>query len=136
MIPIVSSRVLRLILEQRRNLLTAMALPCTFLSFPAVCAPLRGMTSGAVRHGKAVRLILESAGEWKAQPVWPEEQSAGQDTQNEFPARLTIPPTSDNGMWHSPRWDSVWFPDAFIGPMAELLCALPSRIGCQRSIRI
>ncbi len=30
----------------------------------------------------------------------------------------------DGGAWHSPRWDSVWFPDAFIGPMAELLCAL------------
>ncbi len=23
-----------------------------------------------------------------------------------------------------PRWDAVWFPDAFAGPMAELLCAL------------
>lgn len=26
--------------------------------------------------------------------------------------------------WHSPRWDEVWFPDAFVGPMADLLCAL------------
>jgi hypothetical protein len=30
----------------------------------------------------------------------------------------------DNGRWHSPSWDDVWFPDAFIGPMAELLTAL------------
>ena len=27
-------------------------------------------------------------------------------------------------VWHEPRWDEVWFPDAFIGPMAELLCAM------------
>ncbi|MBC7818981.1 MAG: gfo/Idh/MocA family oxidoreductase, partial [Planctomycetaceae bacterium] len=23
-----------------------------------------------------------------------------------------------------PRWDEVWFPEAFVGPMAQLLCAL------------
>lgn len=26
--------------------------------------------------------------------------------------------------WHKPRWKKVWFPDAFVGPMAELLVAL------------
>jgi len=26
--------------------------------------------------------------------------------------------------WERPRWDAVWFPDAFAGPLAELLCAL------------
>ncbi len=26
--------------------------------------------------------------------------------------------------WHKPRWKKVWFPDAFLGPMCELLCAL------------
>jgi predicted dehydrogenase len=26
--------------------------------------------------------------------------------------------------WVSPRWPEVWFPDAFIGTMAQLLCAL------------
>ncbi|MEX0725170.1 MAG: Gfo/Idh/MocA family oxidoreductase [Planctomycetaceae bacterium] len=26
--------------------------------------------------------------------------------------------------WHQPRWNEVWFPDAFAGPMADLLCAL------------
>jgi predicted dehydrogenase len=29
--------------------------------------------------------------------------------------------------WHAPRWKEVWFPDAFVGPMAELLCALEQR---------
>ena len=28
------------------------------------------------------------------------------------------------GGWQMPRWDEVWFPDAFVGPMAQLLCAL------------
>lgn len=40
------------------------------------------------------------------------------------PSTIDYSTTADNGAWHSPRWDSVWFPDAFIGPMAELLCAL------------
>jgi hypothetical protein len=26
--------------------------------------------------------------------------------------------------WHSPRWTEVWFPDAFVGTMAQLLVAL------------
>ena len=32
--------------------------------------------------------------------------------------------TTQTGRWHKPRWKQVWFPDAFVGPMAELLCAL------------
>jgi predicted dehydrogenase len=32
--------------------------------------------------------------------------------------------TVEIGSWLSPRWDEVWFPDAFLGPMAELLVAL------------
>lgn len=34
--------------------------------------------------------------------------------------------TIEADRWHSPRWDEVWFPDAFAGPMAELLVALES----------
>ena len=26
--------------------------------------------------------------------------------------------------WIEPRWEEAWFPDAFVGPMAELLVAL------------
>ena len=29
--------------------------------------------------------------------------------------------------WHRPVWDEVWFPDAFVGPMAQLLCALEDK---------
>ncbi len=32
--------------------------------------------------------------------------------------------TVETGKWHRPRWPEVWFPDAFLGPMAELLVAL------------
>jgi predicted dehydrogenase len=32
--------------------------------------------------------------------------------------------TIGDGVWHRPRWDEVWFPDAFAGPMAQLLVAL------------
>jgi predicted dehydrogenase len=28
------------------------------------------------------------------------------------------------GYWFQPRWTEVWFPDAFVGTMAQLLCAL------------
>jgi predicted dehydrogenase len=28
------------------------------------------------------------------------------------------------GYWFQPRWPEVWFPDAFVGTMAQLLCAI------------
>jgi predicted dehydrogenase len=45
-----------------------------------------------------------------------------------YPAR--VPSTLDfttkrqPGQWVQPRWPEVWFPDAFVGTMAQLLCAL------------
>jgi hypothetical protein len=32
--------------------------------------------------------------------------------------------TRDSGGWQKPRWDDVWFPDAFVGTMAQLLVAV------------
>jgi predicted dehydrogenase len=46
-------------------------------------------------------------------PSYPERQ----------PSTLDYTTTHD-GVWHQPRWDEVWFPDAFAGPMAQLLVAL------------
>ena len=40
------------------------------------------------------------------------------------PSTLDYTTVTDQGEWHSPRWDRVWFPDAFVGPMADLLVAL------------
>ncbi len=44
-----------------------------------------------------------------------------------YPART--PSTLDYTLkgstdWHQPRWSEVWFPDAFVGTMAQLLCAI------------
>jgi hypothetical protein len=44
-----------------------------------------------------------------------------------YPAR--VPSTIEYAVrgaetWIRPTWDAVWFPDAFVGPMAQLLCAL------------
>jgi predicted dehydrogenase len=45
-----------------------------------------------------------------------------------YPAR--VPSTLDYstrqlpGTWIEPRWSEVWFPDAFVGTMAQLLCAI------------
>ena len=32
--------------------------------------------------------------------------------------------TTTTKEWIQPRWNKVWFPDAFVGPMAQLLCAV------------
>jgi predicted dehydrogenase len=32
--------------------------------------------------------------------------------------------TTASGKWHKPRWKKAWFPDAFVGPMADLLISL------------
>jgi len=40
------------------------------------------------------------------------------------PSTLDFTTTEQPGQWFKPRWDDVWFPDAFVGPMAQLLVAL------------
>ncbi|MDA1192457.1 MAG: Gfo/Idh/MocA family oxidoreductase [Candidatus Poribacteria bacterium] len=40
------------------------------------------------------------------------------------PSTLDFTTTRHPGYWHQPRWEEVWFPDAFAGPMAQLLVAL------------
>jgi predicted dehydrogenase len=42
-------------------------------------------------------------------PAWPERRPS------------TLDWTTTAGGWHRPRWSEAWFPDAFVGPMAELL---------------
>src|SRR5262245_13543089 len=36
------------------------------------------------------------------------------------PSTLDFATKRDPGVWHKPRWDEVWFPDAFVGTMAQL----------------
>lgn len=40
------------------------------------------------------------------------------------PSTLDFTTTKQPGYWLQPRWEEVWFPDAFAGPMAQLLVAL------------
>lgn len=40
------------------------------------------------------------------------------------PSTLDFTTTKHPGYWFQPRWKAVWFPDAFVGPMAQLLVAL------------
>ncbi len=40
------------------------------------------------------------------------------------PSTLDFTTVRQPGYWLQPRWSEVWFPDAFAGPMAQLLCAL------------
>jgi len=40
------------------------------------------------------------------------------------PSTLDFTTRHRPGYWFQPRWKEVWFPDAFVGTMAQLLCAL------------
>ncbi len=40
------------------------------------------------------------------------------------PSTLEWTSVGQSGQWVRPTWPEAWFPDAFAGPMAELLCAL------------
>ena len=40
------------------------------------------------------------------------------------PSTLDFTTKQQPGYWLSPRWKEVWFPDAFVGTMAQLLCAM------------
>jgi predicted dehydrogenase len=40
------------------------------------------------------------------------------------PSTIDFTTTRKPGYWFSPRWKDVWFPDAFSGPMGELMLAL------------
>lgn len=40
------------------------------------------------------------------------------------PSTLDYTTIHDDGKWNTPRWKEVWFPDAFAGTMAQLICAV------------
>jgi predicted dehydrogenase len=43
---------------------------------------------------------------------------------NRAPSTIDFTTCQFPGKWYQPRWPQVWFPDAFVGPMAELLRAM------------
>ena len=78
--------------------------------------------AGPAREGAAADLGIHwrvegTAGMARGTVGWPHYP-------NRAPSTIDYTTTARPGCWLSPRWDEVWFPDAFAGPMAELLCAL------------
>jgi predicted dehydrogenase len=45
---------------------------------------------------------------------------------NRTPSTLTFTTAAQPGVWITPKWHEVWFPDAFQGPMAVLMNAIAS----------
>ena len=43
---------------------------------------------------------------------------------NRKPSTLTYTSLQNPGVWITPRWSEVWFPDAFSGPMSDLMSAI------------
>lgn len=43
------------------------------------------------------------------------------------PSTLDYTTIRSGPQWVQPRWEEVWFPDAFVGPMAQLMCALEEK---------
>lgn len=85
---------------------------------------LRAMTCDDVWAGPAKEGAASDIGiRWRVEGTtglargtigWP-------DYPTRSPSTLDYSTTKDQGAWHQPRWSEVWFPDAFVGPMAELL---------------
>ena len=67
---------------------------------------------------------LASAGASKGPKASPAARSAGPTIPARTPSTLDFTTTKQPGYWFQPRWKEVWFPDAFVGTMAQLLCAL------------
>lgn len=45
---------------------------------------------------------------------------------NHSPSTLTFTSSVEPNVWFTPRWSEVWFPDAFQGPMSDLMNAIAS----------
>lgn len=46
---------------------------------------------------------------------------------NHSPSTLTFTTSREPNVWFTPRWSEVWFPDAFQGPMSDLMTAIESK---------
>jgi predicted dehydrogenase len=78
--------------------------------------------AGPVREGAAgdlgIRWRVEGTeGMARGTIGWP-------DYPRHTPSTLEWTTVRFGGQWFKPTWDEAWFPDAFAGPMAQLLCAL------------
>jgi len=78
--------------------------------------------AGPAREGAGSDLYIR----WRVEGT--EGMARGTIGWPDYPARTpsTLDYTSVHapGQWFAPRWPEVWFPDAFVGPMAQLICAI------------
>jgi predicted dehydrogenase len=86
--------------------------------------------TGPAREGAAadigIRWRVEgTAGMARGTIGWPEYPKRA-------PSTIDLTTIARGPRWLQPRWPQAWFPDAFAGPMAELLCALEA--GAQPSL--
>ncbi len=81
--------------------------------------------AGPVREGGAPDIGIR----WRVEGT--EGMARGTIGWPDYPVRVpsTLDYTSKRcpDEWVKPRWPEVWFPDAFVGTMAQLLCALEDR---------
>ncbi len=86
------------------------------------CASWDDVWAGPAREGAAADIGIR----WRVEGTeglargtigWPEYPKP-------TPSTMDYSTIRDAGRWRKPRWKSAWFPDAFIGPMSELLCAM------------
>jgi predicted dehydrogenase len=89
------------------------------------CLGLDDVWTGPAREGAASDISIR----WRVEGTdglavgtigWPEYPRRA-------PSTLRYSFKGGGAVWVEPRWDTAWFPDAFAGPMADLLCALETR---------
>ena len=90
---------------------------------------LHGMMFGRDLCGKAVKAIFilhwrieGTEGVAKGTIGWPFYPTP-------TPSTFDFTTVKHPGKWFKPRWNEVWFPDAFAGPMAQLMCAIEENNG-------
>jgi predicted dehydrogenase len=82
--------------------------------------------AGPVQEGTAADSIIRwrvegTAGMARGTIGWPEYPKS-------TPSTLDYTTLQTGPHWLQPRWKDVWFPDAFAGTMAELLCAIEDEV--------
>ena len=84
--------------------------------------------TGPAREGSAADISIHwrvegTEGLARGTSGWPSYPQRTPST-IDFTTRRSHSEHGNEGVWQQPRWSEVWFPDAFIGTMAQLLCAL------------
>ena len=83
-----------------------------------------GTTFGPARRKRAPPATSTSAGASKGRDGLARGTIGWPSYPARTPSTLDFTTLREPGVWVQPRWPEVWFPDAFVGTMAQLLCAV------------